>query len=136
MSQDHESEFARNHGGFKVTNIPGMDRLNALLRDDGYLEDILLCPDSVDVPVLLALHGERSAAVISFSGLKEFGFIGGLSSGAIEHPELVDEGLRVFSVGVLSNDATEVTLVLSWEGDRSLFVRANSARIRFDSGEA
>jgi hypothetical protein len=93
----------------------------------------VLCPDSVDVPILLDLHGERLSAVISFSGIKEFGFVGGLSSGAITNPELVDEGLRVFSVGELAADATEVSFVLSWEGDRSLTVRAVSARIQFDS---
>jgi hypothetical protein len=116
-----------------MTNIPGMDRLNDLLRDDGYLEDILLCADSVDVPILMNLHGERLSAVISFSGIKEFRFIGGLSSGAVAHPEMLDEGLRVFSVGKLACDEAEVTLLLSWEGDRSLSVRAASARIQFNS---
>ncbi len=116
-----------------MTSFPGLDRLNALLGDDGYLEDMVLCPDSVDVPMLLDLHGERLSAVISFSGMKEFGFVGGLSSGAITNPELIDEGLRVFSAGRLAADATEVSFVLSWEGDRSLTVRAARARIQFDS---
>lgn len=119
-----------------MTNFSGIDRLNALLRDDGYLEDIVLCPDSVDVPILLDLHGERLSAVIFFRGIKEFGFVGGLSSGAIVHPVSVDEGLRVFSVGMFAAHATGVTLVLSWEGDRSLTVRAVSARITFGSSAA
>ena len=119
-----------------MTNKANIERLNSLLGDDGYLEDILLRSNSVDVPILLDLHGERLPVVISFSGLKDFGFVGGLSKGAIVRPELIDEGLRVFSVGVFEAGASKVSLVLSWENDRSVIVRATSARILFNSPES
>jgi hypothetical protein len=107
-------------------------RINSLLRDDGYLGEIAVRSNSIIMPIVLDLAGERLPVVVTFVGIKEFCFVGGLSHGAIEHPELVEEGINVFSTGVLHKSATEASLALSWEGERSLTVCAFGCRIEID----
>jgi hypothetical protein len=109
-----------------------VSRLNSLLGDDGYLDEIVVGPNSIRVPLLLDLYGERVSVVLSFVGVEEFSFVGGLTNGMIEHPELVDGGVSVFSTGAVVVDNNEIHLVLSWEGERSLVRRAHSMQVEFD----
>jgi hypothetical protein len=109
-----------------------INRLNTLLRDDGYLYIATVGSSTTVVPMLLDIAGERESVVLTFAGVEEFSLVGGLSKGAIDHPELVGDGLNVFSTGVLAMGEGEVRLVLSWEGERPIVLRAHSVQIEFE----